>query len=114
MLLKSLNCSENFFLFIWLFGHLTHCVLSTVVHQLLKTQTNLILIFPNKDKTLESEILYEIKYFHYFSLNHTVASGQKVIAGLRHPVTMGIHISTEISDASLPRHLHILPLARNT
>ena len=44
----------------------------------------------------------------------TVVSGRKAIVGLRHPVTIGLHISTEISKTSHPRDLQFLPLARNT
>ena len=35
----------------------------------------------------------------------TVVSGRKAIVGLGHPVTIGIHISTEISKTSHPRDL---------
>ena len=35
----------------------------------------------------------------------TVVSGRKAIVGLRHPVTIGNHISTEISKTSHPRDL---------
>ena len=37
----------------------------------------------------------------------TVVSDQKAFADLRHPVTIGIHISTEISKPSHPRHLKV-------
>ena len=45
---------------------------------------------------------------------HTVVSGWKAIVGLRYPVTIGIHISTEISKTSHPRDLKFGPLVRNT
>ena len=46
--------------------------------------------------------------FHKLSLCQsviTVVSGWKAIVGLMHPVTIGIHISTEISKTSHPRDL---------
>ena len=39
---------------------------------------------------------------------HTAVSGWKAIVGLRKPVTIGIHISTEILKTSYLRHLKIL------
>ena len=45
---------------------------------------------------------------------HTVVSGRKAIVGLRHPVTIAIHISTEILKTSHPRHLKFGPHVRNT
>ena len=53
--------------------------------------------------------LQNLKYFL-----HIVVSGLKVIIGFRHPVTIGIYISTEISKTSHPRHQQIWPLVRNT
>ena len=36
---------------------------------------------------------------------HTVVSGRKAIVGIMHPVTIGFHISTEISKTNYPRDL---------
>ena len=44
----------------------------------------------------------------------TVVSGRKAIVGLRHPVTIGFHISTEISKTSHHNHLKFWPLVGNT
>ena len=44
----------------------------------------------------------------------TVLSDWKAIVGLRRPVALGIHTSTEISKTSHPRDLKILPLVRHT
>ena len=44
----------------------------------------------------------------------TVVSDRKAIVGLRHYVTIAIHISTEISKNSHPKDLKFGPLDRNT
>ena len=51
-------------------------------------------------------------YCSMVSLYYTVVSSKKAIVGLRHPNTIGIHISTEISNTSHPRHLNFLTIAQ--
>ena len=43
--------------------------------------------------------------------SYTVVKGRTPVVG---PVTMGIHISTEISKNNYPRHLKLWPCVRNT
>ena len=54
------------------------------------------------DRQAQQDSCTEIHQLYY-----TVVSGRKAIVGLRHPVTIPIHMSTEISKNSHPKDIKV-------